>query len=40
MTKDNAIKYKDLTREVSDYEKTMTPEDKAAFKEYKPKAVN
>jgi len=36
MTPEDRTRFEDLDREVEDFVKTMTPEDKAAFKELKP----
>lgn len=40
MTPADKVKFEDLDREMEDFTKTMTTEDKAAFKELKPKTVN
>jgi len=40
MTPEDKVKFEDLDREVTDFTSTMSPEDKAAFKELKPKPVN
>jgi len=40
MTPEDKMKYEDLDREMTDFTKTMSPEDKAAFKELEPKTVN
>jgi len=40
MSKEDKIKFEDLDREMNDFVEVMKPEDKAAFKELKPKTVN